>query len=130
MNLLIAFLLMSLTAPAQEPTPAQTFQSYRKALSTAKTYGEVLPFMESKGRAMIQALPEPTQAKMFDLLKKFESSFTDVKVAKETITGGTAVLELSGKDAKGQDAIGSVPMTKESDGWKVGTEKWSSKPSR
>jgi len=44
------------------------------------------------------------------------------------VTGDTAILELSGKDPKGQAATGSVPMTKEGSGWKVGAEKWSSKP--
>ena len=34
---------------------------------------------------------------------------SDVAVTKETITGDTAVLALSGKDPKGQPAVGSVP---------------------
>ena len=55
-------------------------------------------------------------------------TYGDVAVTKETVTGDTAILELSGKDPKGQAATGSVPMTKEGSGWKVGAEKWSSKP--
>jgi hypothetical protein len=65
---------------------------------------------------------------MFELLKKFADTYTDVTVTKETVTGETAILELSGKDPKGQAASGSVPMTREASGWKVGAEKWSSKP--
>lgn len=113
---------------ALQQTPTEAFNAYRKALAGAKTYSELLPFMEPKGRAMIESLPEPTQARMFELLKKFEATFSEVAVAKETVTGDTALLEMSGKDPKGQPATGSVPMTKEASGWKVGTEKWSSKP--
>ena len=77
---------------------------------------------------MIESMPAPTQAKMFDLLKKFAGTYSDVAVTKETVTGDTAILELSGKDPKGQTATGSMPMIKEASGWRVGTEKWSSKP--
>jgi hypothetical protein len=94
----------------------------------ATSYAEVLPFMEAKGRAMIESIPEKPRAGMFDMLKKFEATYSEVAVTKEAITGETAVLSLSGKDPKGQAATGSVPMTKEASGWKVGTEKWSSKP--
>ena len=121
-------LLMTEGLYAQPQTPTQAFNAYRKTLAGATAYSEVLPFMESKGRSMIELMPVPTQAKMFDLLKKFAGTFGDVAVTKETVTGETAILELSGKDPKGQTATGSVPMTKEASGWKVGTEKWSSKP--
>ncbi len=122
-----AFLLTTQLAQAQQ-TPTQAFNAYRKALASATAYSEVLPFIDAKSRAMIEPMPAPTQAKMFELLKKFGGTFTEVAVTKETVTGDTAVLELSGKDPKGQAATGSVPMTKEASGWKVGSEKWSSKP--
>ena len=120
-----------LTAPvlnAWQQTPTQAFEAYRKALAQATTYSDVLPFMEAKGRSMVQSMPEANQAKMFEFLKKFAASYSDVAVTKETVTGDTALLELSGKDSKGQVATGSVPLSKEASGWKVGTEKWSSKP--
>lgn len=113
---------------AQTPTPTQAFEAYRTALAKATAYSEILPFMESKGRAMIEVMPAATQAKMFELLKKFAGTYSEVAVSKETVTGDTASLELSGKDPKGQPATGSVPMTREASGWKVGTEKWSSRP--
>jgi hypothetical protein len=126
------FVLAALTtsafvqAPAQTPTDA--FLAYRKALASATSYAEVLPFMEARGRAMIESIPEKPRVGMFDMLKKFEATYSEVAVTNEAITGETAVLSLSGKDPKGQAATGSVPMTKEASGWKVGTEKWSSKP--
>jgi hypothetical protein len=120
--------LLSADALHAQQTPTQAYNAYRKALSGATTYSDVLPFMESKGRSMIESMPAPTQAKMFEMLQKFAGTFTDVAVTKETVTGDTAVLEMSGKDPKGQAATGSVPMTKEASGWKVGAEKWSSKP--
>jgi hypothetical protein len=115
-------------AQARQQTPTQAFEAYRKALAGATSYQEILPFMESKGRQMIERMPAPTQAQMFELLKKFAATYSDVAVTGEKVTGDTAVLELSGKDPKGQAAKGSVPMSKEPAGWKVGTEKWSSRP--
>ena len=123
-----AWLLTAEGLHARQQTPTQVYNAYRKALEGAKAYSDILPFMESKGRSMIESMPAPTQAKMFELMQKFAVAFTDIAVTKETVTGETAVLEMSGKDAKGQAATGSVPMTKEASGWKVGTEKWSSKP--
>ncbi len=113
---------------AQPTTPTEVFTAYRAALAKATTISEVLPFMESNGRRMLEALPEQQRAGMFDLLKRFASTYSDVAVANETMTGESAVLSLTGKDPKGQAATGTVPMTKEASGWKVGTEKWSSRP--
>lgn len=123
-----ACLLTAQGLQARQETPTQVFNAYRKALASATKYSELLPFMDSKSRAMVEPLPAETQAKIFELMKKFADTFTDVAVTKETVTGDTALLELSGKDPKGQVATGSVPMTKEAAGWKVGAEKWSSKP--
>ena len=123
-----AWLLTAQALHARQQTPTQAFEAYRKVLAGATTYSEVLPFMESKGRSMVESMPAPYQARMFDLLKKFAGTYSDVAVTKETVTGETAILELGGKDPKGQPATGSVPMIKEASGWKVGTEKWSSRP--
>ena len=114
-------------AQAQQ-TPTEVFKAYRAALDKATSYADVLPFMEAKGKAMVEAMPDQQRAGMFGFLKKFAGTITEITVTKETITGDTAVLALSGKDPKGQAATGSVPMTKEATGWKVGTEKWSSAP--
>jgi hypothetical protein len=123
-----AWLLTAQVLVARQQTPTQAFEDYRKALASATAYSDVLPFMDAKGRSMLGLMSAPQQAKGFEYLKKFADTFTDVAVTKETVTGDTAVLELGGKDAKGQAAYGSVPMTKEASGWKVGPEKWSSKP--
>jgi hypothetical protein len=117
----------SFQAQAQQ-TPTEVFKAYRAALDKATSYADVLPFMEAKGKAMVEAVPDQQRAAMFGYMKKFAGTFTDITVTKETITGDTAVLALSGKDPKGQAATGSVPMTKDASGWKVGTEKWSSAP--
>ena len=120
--------VVSASASAQSQTPTEVFQAYRAALAKATSYAEVLPFMEAKGRGMIETLPEQPRAGMFGLLKKFAATYSDVAVTRESVTGDTAVLALGGKDPKGQPATGSVPMVKEASGWKVGTEKWSSAP--
>ncbi len=119
--------LFTVTPHAQDP-PTAASPAYRKAPPPAPVYTDVFPFMDAKSRAMLEPMPAPTQAKMFELLKRFGGTYTDIAVTKETVNGDTAVLEMSGKDPKGQAATGSVPMTKEASGWKVGTEKWSSKP--
>mgnify|MGYP002785021762 CR=1 FL=1 len=113
---------------AQTQTPTQIFTAYRATLARATAYAELFPFMESRGRAMIEGIPEPQRGGMFSLLKRFADTYSEVAVAGETVTGDTAVLSLTGKDTKGQPAAGSVPMTREADGWKVGTERWSSRP--
>ncbi len=125
---IVAAVLLSAQSAQAQQTPTQAFNAYRKALATATAYSEILPFIDAKSRAMIESMPAPTQAKMFELLTKFRNTYSEVAVAKETVTGDTAVLTLSGKDPKGQVATGSVPMTKEASGWKVGSENWSSKP--
>ena len=128
---LCAALLIPFTASFQaqaQQTPTEVFKAYRAALDKATSYADVLPFMEAKGKAMVEAVPDQQRATMFGYMKKFASTYADITVTKETITGDTAVLALSGKDPKGQAATGSVPMTKEGSGWKVGTEKWSSAP--
>lgn len=68
---------------AEQQTPTQAFNAYRKALAGATAYREVLPFMETKGRSMIQSMPAPTQATMFELLKKFAGSYSDVASRKK-----------------------------------------------
>ena len=128
---LCAALLIPFTASFEaqtQQTPTEVFKAYRAALDKASSYADVLPFMEAKSKAMVEAVPDQQRAGMFGFLKKFAGTFTDITVTKETITGDTAVLALSGKDPKGQAATGSVPMTKEASGWKVGAEKWSSAP--
>jgi hypothetical protein len=95
-----AWLLTAQVLDARQQTPTQTFEAYRKALAGATAYSEVLPFMESKGRSMTESMPVPAQAKMFELLKKFAATYSDVAVTKETVTGDTAILELGGKDPK------------------------------
>jgi hypothetical protein len=119
---------LSADALTQSQTPTEVFTAYRAALAKATSFNELLPFMDAKSRGMIEVLPEAQRAGMFELMKKFASTYSDVAVTGEKITGDAAVLSLSGKDPKGQPATGTVPMTKEASGWKVGTEKWSSKP--
>ena len=105
-SVLAAVLAVPCAASAQTQTPTDAFLAYRKALASAKAYAEILPFMEPKGRAMVEAMPAAQQASMFGFMKKFAGTFTDVAVTKETVTGDSAVLELSGKDPKGQAATG------------------------
>ncbi len=109
-------------------TPTQVYEAYQAALKKAKAYSELFPFIEARNRVMLERLPEATQAQLLGLAVKAQSAFTDIKVTGEKITGDTAVLTASGQDRIGQAATGIIPMTKEATGWKVGSERWSSKP--
>lgn len=128
LSLIGAVVLVSAVAVQAQSTPTETYKAYRAALAKASSYDDILPFMEPKGRAMVEAMPVERRAAMFGLMKKFAGTFTDVAVYGETVTGDTAVLEVFGKDPKGQPATGTVPMSRHDGAWKVGTENWSSKP--
>ena len=128
LSLMAAVLLVAAVALSAQSTPTETYNAYRAALAKASSYDDILPFMEPKGRAMVEGMPVERRAAMFGLMKKFAGTFTDVAVTGETITGDTAVLALSGKDPKGQPATGTVPMSRHDGAWKVGTENWSSRP--
>jgi len=118
----------SLFAQSPAGTPAEAFLAYRKALAGAKSYDAILPYMDAKSRGMVENMTDEMRAGVFELLKKFEATYSDVAVAGEEVKGETVVLSLTGKDPKGQPARGTVPMSKEGSGWKVGAEKWSSRP--
>ena len=118
--------LLSAQAPSDAPT--EVFLAYRKALAGAKSYDAILPYMDAKSRGMVENMTDEMRAGVFELLKKFEATYADVAVAVEDVKGETVVLSLTGKDPKGQPAKGTVPMSKEGTGWKVGPEKWSSRP--
>jgi hypothetical protein len=113
---------------AQSATPTEVFKAYRSALATASSFNELLPFMDANGRRFVEAMPDQQRTGMFELLKRFASTYSDVAVSDEKVTGNAAVLSLTGKDPRGQAATGTVPMTREDSGWKVGTEQWSSRP--
>jgi hypothetical protein len=126
--LVIAASSGAVLAQAPSGTPTEAFVAYRKALAGARSYDAILPYMDAKSRGMVENMTDDMRAGVFELLKKFEATYSDVAVAGEEVTGDTVVLSLTGKDPKGQPARGSVPMSKEGTGWKVGPEKWSSRP--
>jgi hypothetical protein len=117
-----------LSAQSLSGTPTEVFLAYRQSLAGAKSYDAILPYMDARSRGMVENMTDEMRAGVFELLKKFEATYSDVAVAGEDAKGETVVLSLTGKDPKGQPAKGTVPMSKEAGGWKVGAEKWSSRP--
>lgn len=63
--------------------------------------------MEAKGRGMIETLPEQPRAGMFELLKKFAATYSDVAVTKEAITGDTARVQRQGSQRAARDRFGA-----------------------
>ena len=48
---------LRLSSP-QSQTPTEVFQAYRSTLAKATSFNELLPFMDAKGRGMIEPLPK------------------------------------------------------------------------
>jgi uncharacterized protein DUF4878 len=134
-RLVIAALLLSLTAgslafaQSKEQTASQFYMKYRAAFDKAKTIEEILPYMAKENKAQVEATPAADRAKMFEMVKMM-SKLTDVKIVKEERSAdGGATLTVTGTDMDKNQSTGKVTIVKESDGWKVGKESWSTKAS-
>ena len=133
-RLVIAALLLSLSASSlafaqKEQTASQFYMKYRAAFDKAKTIDEILPYMAKENKAQVEATPAADRAKMFEMVKMM-SKLTDVKIVKEERSAdGGATLTVTGTDMDKHASTGKVTIVKESDGWKVGKESWSTKAS-
>jgi HEAT repeat protein len=109
---------------ARGPSPTGTYTSYREALAKAKSFDDLYPFMDKATRAKIEAAPAEERKAGFEMGRAL-SEVVEVKVAKETVTGETAVVEASGVQAvTGSDAVATVRLVKEDGAWKIAQESW------
>jgi hypothetical protein len=134
-RLALAALLLSITASsvtfaqAKEQTASQFYMKYRAAFDKATKIDEVLPYMAKENKAQVEATPAADRAKMFEMVKMM-SKLTDVKILKEErAADGSVTLAVEGMDPDKHKSTGKVTIVKESDGWKVGKESWSTKAS-
>jgi HEAT repeats len=106
------------------PSPTATYTSYRQALEKARSFDDLFPFMDKATRAKIEAAPPEQRQRGFEMGRAM-SEVVDVTMAKETVTGDTAVVEADGVQAfSGSDAHATVRLVKEDGAWKIAQESW------
>ena len=104
-------------------TPTAAYMTYRQAFEKATSLKELFPFVKKESRAELEAMSAERLEAGLRLAKRF-NEVKDVKVAKETVTGETAVLELTAVKADGQPATGNVTLAREDGQWKIDRENW------
>ena len=119
---LIAWIALSPAALAQTKTPTQAYLEYQDALAKATKLSEVLPYLSSAYRAMLESRPKADQPVWLKRLQ--ESAVTDLKVTKETIAGDKCTLEGTATSARGNAVRGKVNLVKEGGAWKLDEEFW------
>ena len=106
------------------PSPTAVYTSYRQALDKARSFDDLFPFMDKATRSKIETAPPEQRERGFQM-GRVMSEVVDVKIAKETVTGDTAVVEADGVQAiSGSDARATVRFVKEDGAWKIAQESW------
>jgi hypothetical protein len=126
----LAIVSAGLSRPAAQAPAGQTatqfYVAYRQAFDKARTIDELLPWMAEKNRNQVAETPAADRAQMFGMMKAM-GTITDLKVVKEDRQpDGSAVLTCEAMDPDHKKTTGKVTIVKESGGWKVGNESWSS----
>jgi hypothetical protein len=118
----------SLTQQPKSETATDFYLRYRKTATAAKSVDEILAFWNSQLLHEYNMEPDDVKAGTLGMVKRMESSLTDVRVLKESATasGATLLLEAIGPDKK--PMTGSVDLVKENGAWKlVEAEQWKPK---
>jgi hypothetical protein len=109
-------------------SPTEFYLQYRKTALAAKSVDEILAFWSSQLLHEFKMEPVDARAGTLTMVKRMESSVTDVRVVKETTTskGATLTLEAIGQNKKPMS--GTVDLVKENGAWKlVEAEQWKPK---
>jgi hypothetical protein len=110
-----------LAAPAK--TPTQSYLDFHAALQKAKTLDEVLPYLSTAYRSMLESQPKSDRGVWLGRLKDM-SNGKDLKITKETINGDACTLEGTATSARGNAMKGKISMVKEGGAWKLDEEGW------
>ena len=124
--LLLSVTLHQQAAPAESAT--DFYLRFRKVAVAAKSMDEITAFWCTPLLEDFQKEPEAIRAGALDMVKRMESSLSEVHVLKETATptGATLTLEAVGGDRK--PLSGRVNLVKEKGAWKfVEAEEWTPK---
>jgi hypothetical protein len=122
-----AFVLMAsvggaCTAGAGD-TPTGAYLTYRQAFEKATSLKDLFPLVTKESRAELESMPAERLEAGLRLAKRV-NDVKDVKVAKETVTGDKAVLEVTAVKADGKPATASVTLAREDGKWKIHRESW------
>jgi hypothetical protein len=105
--------------------PSRAYLEFKAAAEKAETLSEVLPYLSTEYREMLESRPKEDSAKWLARIKD-SANKSDVTIGKETITENKAVLEAVGKDSEGTPLNGKIYLVKEATGWKLDEQGWSS----
>jgi hypothetical protein len=126
-----AFVLMTSVvgacAAGAGDTPTAAYLAYRQAFEKATSLKELLPYAKKESRAELEGMSAERLEAGLRLAKRL-SDVKDVKVSKETVTGETAVLEVTAVHADGRPATASVTLAREEGQWKIDRENWGKTP--
>ena len=122
LSALIAWTALFPAALAQTKTPTQAYLDYQVALAKATKLPEILPYLSTAYRAMLESRPKADQPVWLKRLQ--ESAVTGLKVTKETIAGDKCTLEATGTSTHGNSMKGKISLVKESGAWKLDEEVW------
>lgn len=101
--------------------PSKAYLNFSNTLAQAKSFKELLPLLASS-----QAEQARNQQNLDQMLPELKSMIpSNLKVAKESISGSRANLQLKG-ELDGVPSVGSAVMVKESGKWKLLEENWQS----
>lgn len=114
----------ALAGCARGPSPAQAYVSYRAAFDKAQAVDELLPFMDRASRARVEAGSAEERRSGFEAMKTY-GALLEVAVEKETVTGGTAIVEATAVQMEDGGAVrGTIELVREDGAWRIQHEKW------
>src|SRR4029079_1106095 len=120
---LILAVPVSSSATVQEKhtteTATQFYLRWRNAALNAKSVGEITRFWTAQAKSEFDMEPDSAKAGTLDMVKRFYSGQTDVKVVKETATPNGATLSLEALDHDKMPVVSSVDIVKENGAWKM-----------
>jgi hypothetical protein len=127
-TMLVTMVAAAAVGCSRGPSPTDAYVSYRQALAKARSFDDLFPLMDKASRAKIGAAPPEQRQRVFEMGRAMDE-VVDVRMAKETVTGDTAVVEADGVHAfTGGDSHATVELVKEDGAWKIAREAWQTSP--
>ena len=119
-------LLAIVVAPCfadEAKTPTQSYLDYHAALAQAKTLDEVLPYLSSIYRSMLESRPKEDRPTWLGNLKDGDA-VKDLKITGETVDGEEAIVKATGTSAHGNAVHGKIVLVKQDGAWKIDSIAW------
>lgn len=121
----LASSVIALATPAlaADSKAAPAYLEYNAALAKATKLTDVMPYLSTAYRQMLESRPKSDQPEWLKRLK--ESMMKDVKISGETVSGSTATLTATGTSSMGNAMKGKISMVNEGGAWKLDEQGWS-----